>query len=176
MGALPKKAIHTEILQAAGRSAEAHGPLDEVPFRLRLVGFGDLAFYVFTLTSPPGGRPVGEYKIQLILPGQPRGARGQLDFLTGAFTALVGWSAEDEVFVLWDAYAHETFSYSQNLQVKGECVWTAQALGLSTCERRLRGKEGVEVTVVCRGDHFLDGIRYRVRLSAHRLSEELDNP
>lgn len=168
-GAVRKSELHEKILRTASGRVERSAPLNEVPFGLRLAGLGDLAFYAFTLTSPPGGRPVGEYKIQLIGPGQPRGTRGRLDFPRGAFTVLVGWSPEQEVFALWDAYAHRTFSYSQNLQVKGECVWLARVAGLSTCERRLRGGRGTETMVVCREDRFWDGLNERLRLSAVRL-------
>ena len=129
MGAIPKPEIHAAVLSAVGEAAVGHGPLEKVPFRLRLAALGDFAFYAFTLTSPPGGRPVGEYKVQLIVPGHERGTRGRLIFPKGAYTTVLGWSKEEGVFVLWDAYAHESFSYSRNLQVKGESVWLARVEG-----------------------------------------------
>jgi hypothetical protein len=171
--AVPKPTIHTHILRALGNAAEEHGDLDEVPFRVRLHGLGDFDLYTFTLTSPPGGRPVGEYKVQLIVPGQARGQRGQLDFAPGVFTILVGWSPDEDVFVLWDAYAHSSFAYSQNLQVKGETIWSAQAKGVSAHKRLLRGR-GVETVVACRSERLLEGIRNRISLSAHRLGDETD--
>lgn len=170
MTAIAKHKIHAEILAAIGDAADAHGPLEEVPFKLRLVNLGSFAFYAFTLSSPPGGRPVGEYKIQLIAPGHERGERGQLHFPTGAFTILIGWSRKEDVFVLWDAYAHGSFAYSKNVQVKGECVWLAQVGDISTTKRRLRGGEGSEVIVACRSDRLLEGIETRVQMSASRLS------
>lgn len=167
MCTIPKRELHAKIMAAAGHDVEDHGPFDEVPYRLRIAKLGD---YAFTLTSPTGGRPLGEYKIQLILPKQPRGARGSLSFLPEVVTVLLGWSEED-VFATWDAYAHESFSYSQNLQIKGESVWMALAGGLGTAERNLRGgRGGIETTVVCRRDHFLRGVDTRVRISATRLS------
>lgn len=169
MGAVPKQQIHLEILAAAGGKAEGYSSLTEVPFRLSLAGFGSLVFYAFNLTSPPGGRPIGEYKIQLIVPGQARGARGWLEFSSGAITILIGWAQEEKIFAMWDAYARESFSYSQNLQIKGESVWLAQVEGLSTSERHLRNREGMETIVACRSDRFLDGISTRVQLSAVRL-------
>lgn len=175
MGAISKKKIHSEILAAVGSKVESYGSIDEVPFEMDLIGFGTFAFYAFTLTSPPGGRPTGEYKIQLIAPGQRRGTRGQFDFPSGAFTILIGWSQEERVFAMWDAYSHESFSYSRNLQVKGESVWLAQANGLSTSERHLRDGKGVETIVVCRDDFLLSGIDDRVRLSAKRLSNTGDD-
>ena len=171
MGATPKRDLHAQILMAVGSEVMESGPLNGVPYRLRLNRLGDFAFYAFTLTSPPGGRPIGEYKVQLIAPKQSRGERGTLEYPSGAFTIVAGWSQEEEVFALWDAYAHPSFSYSQNLQVKGENVWSAQVRGLSTCERRLRLEGGVEKIVVCSRDHLLEAIHHRVQLSACRLGE-----
>ena len=175
MGAISKQKIHSEIVTAVGSNAELCSPLDEVPFKMSLIGFGTLAFYAFTMTSPVGGRPTGEYKIQLIAPGQKRGTRGQFDFPSGTFTILIGWSLEERVFAMWDAYAHESFSYSRNLQVKGESVWLAQANGLSISERHLRDGKGAETIVVCRDNYLLSGINDRVRLSAKRLSDTGDD-
>lgn len=175
MGAISKQKIHSEILAAVGSKVEAYGPLDEVPFGIDLIGFGTFAFYAFTMTLPVGGRPTGEYKIQLIAPGQKRGTRGQFDFLSGTFTILIGWSQEERVFAMWDAYAHESFSYSRNLQVKGESVWLARVSGLGISERHVRDGKGVETIVVCRDDYLLSGIDDRVRLSAKRLSNMGDD-
>lgn len=98
MGAITKQKIHSEIVTAVGSNAEVSSPLDEMPFGIDLIGFGTFAFYAFTMTSPVGGRPTGEYKIQLIAPGQKRGTRGQFDFLSGTFTILIGWSQEESIF------------------------------------------------------------------------------
>jgi hypothetical protein len=84
------------------------------------------------------------------------------------YTAVLEYSKEENVFVLWDAYAHETFSYSQNLQVKGKSVWLARAGGLHTAERRLRGARGIETTVACRRERLLESINAQVGLPADR--------
>jgi hypothetical protein len=175
MRPIPKATLHARILASANNEVENYSPLDKVPFNVHLTTLGNLSFYAFTLTSPPGGRPTGEYKIQLIVPEQKRGERGHLYQADGAFTILAGWSRDENIFSLWDAYAHETFAYSQNLQVKGNCVWLAQTNGISTCKRQLRGGRGVETVVVCRADRFIEGIRARIHFSAHRLSPE-SNP
>jgi len=172
MQSIPKATLHERILASVNNEIVEHSSLDKVPFTVHLTNLGNLAFYAFTLTSPPGGRPTGEYKIQLIVPEQQRGKRGHLYLADGAFTILAGWSRDENVFSLWDAYAHESFAYSQNLQVKGNCVWLAQTNGISTCERRLRRGRGVETVVVCRADRFIEGIRARIHFSAHRLSPE----
>lgn len=170
MSAVPKAEIHSKIVDALHSSVEWQGAIEDVPFSVRLKGLGSFSLYAFTLTAPPGGRPTGEYKVQLIVPTQARGERGSLDFAPGAFTVIVGWSEVDEVFVLWDAYAHQTFAYSQNLQVPGRAVWLARTEGLYTTERRLRGGRGIETVVVCRRDTLRTALSERRRLTAERLS------
>lgn len=168
--AIPKVKIHCIILAALGETATSHDSLETVPFGLTLAGIGRVSFYAFTLTAPPGGRPTGEYKVQLIVPDQQRGERSSLRLESGSFTIVVGWGAEDGVFALWDAYAHESFAYSQNLQVTGDAVWLARASGLATCERRLRGGRGTETVVVCRPERLTDGVRHRIEYSARRMA------
>lgn len=175
MPSIPKPELHTLILQAAGEAVLTSGDITSVPLRLRLARLGQVAVYAFTITSPVGGRPADEYKIQLILPDQPRGARGRLEVEASSFTVICGWSEEEGVFALWDAYAYSTFAYSRNLQVKGEAMWLARAKGLSTWTRQLRRGEGIETVVVARKDHFLDGITARMKYSAERLADQLDS-
>lgn len=170
MTQIAKETIHGRVVDACRPAMEDHASFTDVPFWLRLAGLGEVVFYAFTLTSPTGGRPIGEYKIQLIVPHQPRRRRGSLYIAPGAFTILLGWSEVEGVFSMWDAYAHHEFAYSQNLQIKGECIWQAQVKGLSTCERRLRNGKGVETVVVCAADRLLDGIGVRMRKSVDRLS------
>lgn len=170
MPALSQAHLHKKILEAlAADQISEQGDMDAVPFMLKIDGMGTVAFYAFTLTSPPGGRPTGEYKIQLMLPKQPRGQRGQISPPPGTFGIVVGYAPNEAVFTLWDAYAHQSFAYSQNLQVPGEAVWLTQVSGIHTCERHLRGGRGVETVVVCRADHLLEGIEARLTFSAQRL-------
>lgn len=170
MPALTKRALNEQILAAANPWGRITGPIDEVPLLVDVDGLGRFAMYAFTLTAPPGGRPVGEYKVQLILPGQGRGNRGRLEPPAGRFAVIVGWSREEEVFVLWDAYAHLSFAYSQNLQIKGDAVWLARTDGLHSWSRKLRGGRGVEEVIVCRSDRLQQGLVQRLQQSANRLS------
>lgn len=172
MTAIPKADLHARIITSINVEIQGHNSLEEVPFKVYFPDLGGFAFYAFTLTSPPGGRPTGEYKIQLIGSGQKRGQRGNLHLEIDLFSTILGWSPEENIFVLWDAYAHESFAYSQNLQVKGSCIWLAQANGISTSERRLRGGRGVETVIACKADHFLKGLQARIHYSACRISGE----
>ncbi len=78
--------------------------------------------YVYNCTNPPGGRTLDEYKIQLILPNQPRGTRGRLDDTDGSIILIVGFAIYDNeengAWVIWETSRHMEFAYSSNLQVK----------------------------------------------------------
>ena len=166
---LSKPELHTKIVMALGERCIGPTDTSRIPFLTEVKNLGTISFYAFTLTAPPGGRPPGEFKIQLIVPGQSRGSRGQLDFSQGAFVVLLGWSAEEDVFVLWDAYAHANFAYSQNLQVAGRYVWLAMPGKLTYCERRLRSGGGTETVVVSPSSLLVEALAERIRLSAKRL-------
>ena len=63
-------------------------------------------------------------KIQVILPGQQRGERGQLDYSDGRLPiigALVR-DGDDVSFAFWDADKHSDFAYSGNMQVKADVI------------------------------------------------------
>jgi len=171
MPALTKLALHNRIAEASSAWASVAGSLGQVPLLIDAPGFGAFALYAFTLTAPPGGRPIGEYKVQLIQPGQPRSARANLDLSDDRFAVIVGWSPEAQVFALWDAYAHASFAYSQNLQVRGDAVWIARTDGISSCPRTLRQERGTETVVVCRGDHLKEGLGARMDDTVRRIAD-----
>ena len=70
--------LHRHVIEALGASVLRNSDLAQKPLEL------DLRFplpskvraYVYNATVPPGGRATGEHKIQLIVPGQARGERG----------------------------------------------------------------------------------------------------
>ena len=167
--ALSKPELHTKIVMALGSNCTGAGDTSRIPFLTQVGSMGAIGFYAFTMTTPHGGRPMGEFKVQLIVPGQGRANRGALDFTDGAFLVIAGWSPEEDVFALWDAYAHQEFAYSQNLQVGGRYVWEALTRKITYCRRTLRAGRGIETVVVCPSDQLFAALRERIRLSAERL-------
>jgi hypothetical protein len=166
MHGLTKNIIHGAVVEALSDDCVWHDVPGTVPFRLRSTHCGDLMVYGYTLTLPKasvGVRPSGEYRIQVIQPGQERGRHHALplEYDDQAFTVLLGWTPIDRVFVLWDAYAHDSFVWSQNVQIQGEAIWGAALSGLTTSRRQLRGGRGVETAVACRADRLLDGLALR---------------
>lgn len=167
---LDTQALHEAFLGAIGAYVLEHSDIESKPLEVtcrhplpRLT-----RLYLFNLTHPPGGRTLGEHKIQIIVPGQARGERGQFDHSGGYSVLLAGYESELDVFVLWDAGLYPLFAYSGNVQVKPETVFSAYAGEICTQERRIRGT-GLETLVACRADRLTEAIQMRVRLSLRRL-------
>lgn len=170
--------LHERFLNALGRanvqwnSDPALKPLaldvtSPLPQRLRV--------YIYNATRPPGGRPLGEYKIQLIVPGQDREDRGSFDHSDGRIVLLVGYAIDEDVFVLWDANMYVDFAWSRNVQVKAETMIAASAGSIATQVRRLRptGRAPVsEIVVAARSTDLADALLKRLDLTRERLLQE----
>src|SRR5438067_8325090 len=73
------------------------------PCLVRIPRFGRARIYLWTITHVESNdRPLDEFKIQLILPGQARTTRGQLDTSNNVPTFLLGYSPDFGVFVAWE--------------------------------------------------------------------------
>src|SRR4051812_21894560 len=94
---LPAGELHRTFLSALGEAVVWHSELAEKPLEIDLEPPlpRQIRAYVFNATRPPGGRSLGEHKVQLIAPGQRRGTRGALDFSAGRIVLLVGYQADD---------------------------------------------------------------------------------
>jgi hypothetical protein len=110
-------------------------------------------------------------KIQFIIPGQDRGARASFDESGGRAAFAVGYSIEDDVFVLWDASCYPDFAYSRNVQVKSDTIIAAYAGHVATQRRKLRiGRIPTTETVVAVPAHLLiEGVALRDQLTRERL-------
>jgi hypothetical protein len=158
--ALTKLELHERILTALG--VRPHGEsMDTVPLLVTIPQVAvPLAVWAFTLTNPPGGRHPAESKIQLILPGQGRGERGNFSGPQGRFKLLVGVHPDEDLFVLWDAYKQRDFAFSKNVQVRGPLLWDASVSGIASGTRRVGGSQ--ETVIVARGDHLARAIKLRI--------------
>ncbi len=128
-----------------------------LPSRVRL--------YIFNCTDHPSERRAGDYRIQLRLPGQRRRERGELALAPGAMLLLAGFVSEFDVFVLWDANAHQEFPYSKGVQVAAGTVHRAAIRGIAEQQRDIRGIGYREHVVAVRSDRLVEGIRRRQELS-----------
>lgn len=130
--------------------------------------------YLFNATDHPSERKSGDYRIQLRLPGQKAGDRGHLEVPSGGLLVLAGYVSEFEVFVLWDARAHEEFPYSKGVQVGASTVHQAAIRGLVEQERKIRSAGRTEVVLAARADHLLTAMQRREELTRLSLLEDGD--
>lgn len=171
--------LHAAFLAALNGLVVGFSDLGVKPLELEMEGSLPLRarVYMYNATRPPGGRPAGEYKVQLIVPNHPRGERGNFDLSDGRTVLLIGYAAEDAVFVLWDAGAYRDFAYSRNVQVKSETILAAFARGIGLQKRRLRPGRGLmvhETVVAATGEYLAEAIGMRIDLSRKRLLDELN--
>lgn len=75
--------------------------------------------YLWTATPDKSqqGRPRGEHKIQVILPGTHRGARQYFDVQSAGIPILLGYSPVFGVFASWELGAHQGCGYSKNVRL-----------------------------------------------------------
>lgn len=160
--------LHTEFLSRLGQLVAEESDLETKPLEIALGAPlpEKMRLYLYNLTAPPGGRPSGEHKIQLIAPGQSRGDLGNFDFSDDRFIVLAGFSGAEGVYVLWDAVLHQDFSWSANAQVKGETLARAMEEGIAIQERHLRLVEETEVVVVVPAENLVDGLLARAAMSS----------
>src|SRR5947208_2742685 len=133
--------LHRTFLEALNGAVLSHSAPDVKPLEVDLEGPlpPKLRVYLYNATYPPGGRTMGEHKIQLIVPGQGRGECANFDMSGGRIPLLVGYRADLRIFMLWDADLYVDFSYSRNVQVKPETVYEAFAQGIGREQRKLKG-------------------------------------
>lgn len=127
--------------------------------------------YVYNATNPPGGRPGREHKVQLIVPGQVRGAAGNFDRSGGYDVLLAGKVTDEDAFVLWDATLYRNFGYSANVQVNSDEVNAALA-GHRIVAWHKDTRNGPEEVLIAPSDLLRDAVlrRLGVRTSAPGLA------
>jgi len=163
---LKKQQLNQLFIEGLGNAVKEHNGIDAAPLLVDLKSPFPLRLrvYLFNCTNPPGGRSLDEYKIQVILPGQARGSRASLDYSDGRMPILAAYACfadevKDGVFVLWDSYKHDDFSYSANMQVKSDTIIKALCAPLSISKR-----SNDEVVIASRPPHLLDAIRHRIKI------------
>lgn len=162
--------LHKAFLEALGDTVITHSKLNYKPLELdlKLPLPRYIRLYMYNLTDPPGGRTLGEHKIQLIAPGQERGKRASFDHSGERILLLSGYQASTGVFVLWDAELYPDFSYSRNLQVKAETVYAAIAGEIGMQERFIKG-QGKEIVLTSNAKSLIDAINLRMQITYERL-------
>ena len=129
----------------------------------------NLIVYLYNCLNPPGGRSIDEYKINLNVPGQKSGIKGNFDFSDG-FTLLVGYVKLYDVFVLWDAYKHLNFAYNSNVQVKSDVILNSFLEPLSKTIRETNN--GFETIICCKPHNLSKAIEERYRIYREELCND----
>jgi hypothetical protein len=175
---LPQAELHRRLVQALGTAVRSHSSLEHKPLLLDLAPPLPLRVraYMFNATQPPGGRPLGEHKVQLIAPGQGRKERGSFDNSDGRIVLLIGYGSEEDVFIIWDAGLYTDFAWSRNVQVKAETIIQASAGKLAAQERILRPPNGVppiaETVLAVKAHRLAEALVRRMELTLERLLKE----
>lgn len=172
---LTTEALHERLIEALDGRILDHSDPPGKPLLL------DLALplpprtriYLFNCTHPPGGRSLGEHKIQVMLPGQAREQRGNFDDSDGRMVILAGYQAELDVFILWDSGLYRDIPFSRNVQVAPETVYRAVCSEVAEQTRTLRATGfGVvsEVIVAARSQNLAKAMARRQALTLQRLT------
>jgi putative restriction endonuclease len=157
MPALPQHVLKAKLAAALPAATTFRTGDETRPALATIPGFGKARFYLWTVTHVESSdRPADEFKIQLILPGQARGDRGDLE-LEAVPTFLLGYSPDFGVFVAWEARFHADFSYSKAVQVQENLLSEARRAGWAVASpRTMRGSGGdEEVRVACTSGNLL---------------------
>ncbi len=174
---LPTKALHQKIIGDLGHhvirvSSPAERPL-MVDLTLPLPP--KIILYLFNCTHPPGGRSMGEHKIQVMLPGQTRGSRANFDDSEDRMVILAGYQTELDVYIFWDAGLYRDIPFSRNIQVSPETIYAAYAGQIVEQTRYLRyaGIGSVaEIIVAAHSRNLLKALERRQALTLQRLTRK----
>jgi hypothetical protein len=165
--------LHQTFVQALDSAVVSHSDIETKPLEIDLRSPlpPKLRVYIYNATYPPGGRAMGEHKIQLIVPGQERSARGNFDSSGGRIPLLVGYRADIGIFMIWDAEIYVDFAYSRNVQVKPETVYEAFAQGIGRQRRKVQNQP-VETVITADARHLGEAILERQQETLKRLLGE----
>ena len=170
---LPIEDLHSTFLAALGSAVVSFSDIGTKPLEVDLSNPlpPKLRVYMYNATYPPGGRTMGEHKIQLIVPGQARYERGNFDGSAGRIPLLVGYRADLQIFMLWDAELYVNFSYSRNVQIMPETVYEGFAQGIAKQQRSLWTSDK-EIVIASDARHLAKAILERQKETLSRLLGE----
>ena len=154
MPALSDYRLHSVLLGALPGATVVTDWGHTKPIIVSLPSSGPFRIYLWTTTPDASvqGRPAGEHKAQIILPGTARGSTQRLN-LEGMPTALLGYSPLFSVFTAWDASLHFESGYSKNLQFREELLEACLVNGWAVGDLR-RTDHGPEVRVAVHPLHL----------------------
>lgn len=170
MPALPQSVLHAKLLAALPAGTVSARPDETHSAEFGIPGIGDIRVYLWTVTHVESeDRPLDEYKIQLILPGQTREQRGRL-IVGDKPTLLLGYSPDFGVFVGWEATLHRDFSFSAAKQIKEVSLEEGRRSGWAVATPRTLRVGGLEVRVAFSPANLALYVRLSIAADAQGLS------
>ena len=142
--------LHGAFVGALAGAVLSHSDLASKPLCVDLVlpNPPRLRVYMYTLVGGVGTVRSGEYKAVLRVRGQAVGAYDSFDHSDGRLALVVGYRADLDVFVLWDASLHPRFKNGGNIQVRDSTVHEAAVAGYARQDRPL-STGAVEIVIAC---------------------------
>ena len=133
---------------------------------------GRVRFYVWTTTPDQSvsGRPPGEHKSQIIIPGTRRGER-QTFQIGNIPTFILGYSPLFSVFTIWQTELHQNAGYSKNLQIREESLLEGSRSGWAIVRPR-RTQQGPEVRAVIHPSHLARFLELSIQADQLNLQAE----
>jgi hypothetical protein len=167
--------LHRALLEALHPCVAAHSDPGTKPLLIDLLPPEPLSLriYMYSLVGGAGERARREYKVVLRVPAQNVGEYGVFDHSGDRFTTVIGYDADLDVFVLWDASLHPRFKNGGNLQVRDETVRFAAAAGAAQVTRRLSGG-AQELVFACQTPRVKDAIRARIMATGGLMEGECE--
>jgi len=155
--------LHMAFLRPLGSAVLRHTNTSDKPLAvdLALPSPPRLRVYMYTLVGGVGTVRPNEYKAVLRVPGQPVGAYDSFDHSEDRLALLVGYRADLDVFVLWDASLHPRFKNGGNIQVRDTTVHAAASSGRSE-QRRPLSSGITEIVIACQSWTLAAAINDRV--------------
>lgn len=172
MPALSDNRLRQIVLRSLPGAREISQSGHTKPIVLDVPSLGAVRLYLWTTTPDRSvaGRPPGEHKAQIILPGTARGSRQYLS-VGDMTTALLGYSPVFGVFTAWQAELHRESGYSKNLQFREELLANAAAFGWAVGDPR-QTDAGAEVRVSFHPVHLAHYVRVLREADANGLAGE----
>jgi hypothetical protein len=164
--------LHTAFLSPLAGTVVWHSPVGEKPLSidLALPRPPRLRVYLYSLVDSVATVRHHEYKAVLRVPGQAIGTYESFDYSGGRLVLLVGYRADLDVFVLWDASLHPRFKNGGNIQIRDATVLEAAATGRSLQVRKLANKVH-EVVIACQSWTLGDAVNDRVIWTGSSVEE-----
>lgn len=171
MSGLPSEALN-KLVAAATNSKIISPDITAKPCIYSIPSIGNIRIYNWTVTpdNSVSGRPEGEQKCQIIIPGTARGSR-QILTMDATPTVILGYSPMYAVYALWESRYHKDSGYSKNLQISQSILEEASTEGWAVDLPR-RVELGNEVRQAARPNHLSLLIKLTLKADKMKLTGE----